>query len=105
MCRRWLRSFKAFLHDLGPRPQGHSLDRIDNDRDYTPGNVRWARRTEQNSNQRRNRFVVFRGDRLTVAEASRRMKISPFVVYGRLNNGWRVERALTTPVKPAVPGR
>jgi hypothetical protein len=99
MCESWLRSFEAFYADMGPRPKGHELDRIDVNGHYEPGNCRWIPRRQQFSNLRKNRFVEFEGERLTVMEASRRAGISPYVVYGRLNNGWSVERALTEPVK------
>jgi hypothetical protein len=94
MCDRWANSFEAFLADMGRRPPGTSLDRIDNDGPYAPGNCRWATRQEQNSNQRTNRRVILRGESVTVAEASRRAGIASYLVYGRLNHGWTLERAL-----------
>lgn len=60
VCEQWRSSFNAFMADLGRKPDpSYSLDRIDNDKDYEPGNCRWADRETQSRNQRRHKGKVW----------------------------------------------
>jgi len=93
VCRRW-RRFENFLADMGQPPAGLTLDRIDNNKGYSPANCRWATRTEQNNNSRFNRILSYRGKRLTVAQWARELHISAEVVRSRLRYGWTAREAL-----------
>jgi hypothetical protein len=95
MCDRWRNDFAAFIADMGRRPSSaHSLDRIDSNGDYTPDNCRWATISEQNNNRSFNRHLVMDGERVTVAEASRRTGICHATILDRLDRGWSDERAV-----------
>jgi hypothetical protein len=96
-CGRWA-SFDAFVEDMGPRPKGTTLDRIDNAKGYEPGNCRWATREQQNRNRRCARIIEWRGERKCVAEWAEAVGMPRKRVEQRLNWGWSVERALTEPV-------
>jgi hypothetical protein len=100
VCDRWRESFEAFLADVGPRPSPrHSIDRIDNDGNYEPGNVRWATREEQMRNRSTAHHVEAFGERLTAAEWSERKGIPYATLLARLAKGWPTEEALTRPVR------
>jgi hypothetical protein len=94
MCERWRDDFAAFLADMGLAPPRHSPDRINNDRDYEPGNCRWAAPKTQLRNKRNNRYVMVRGEKMSLAEAAERHGINYQKLRGRLNLGWSIERAL-----------
>lgn len=67
---------RYMLDNLGDRPPGFSLDRIDNSKGYTPGNLRWADRTTQATNRRGRRYVMYKGELMTQAAVARELKIS-----------------------------
>lgn len=75
MCDRWRESFEAFLEDMGLCPRDHSIERIDVNGNYEPANCRWANLVEQHSNRRDNRFIEVGGERVTLAQASRRLGV------------------------------
>ncbi len=95
VCERWTASFEAFLEDMGECPSNdHSLDRIDNDGHYEPGNVRWATRSQQARNTRTNRFVEFEGERVCLSDLDDRFGFRRGTVSQRLGRGDDLTRAL-----------
>ncbi|KMO40978.1 hypothetical protein [Methylobacterium aquaticum] len=101
VCRRWAGSFEAFYEDVGQRPSvEHSLDRINNERGYEPGNVRWATRREQMRNFRGNHVVRINGESMPLVEACERTGVPYDIARGRLRQGWSVARALNLPTNP-----
>ena len=97
VCERWRISFEAFLADMGPRPPGHSLDRIDNDGNYEPGNCRWATAREQAANTSATHRLTIGGEELALAELSRRAGLSRSALRYRMGKGESVESAATRP--------
>lgn len=86
VCCRWRDSFENFLADMGERPSPkHTIDRIDNDGNYEPGNCRWATRVEQANNKSDNVCITRDGVTKTVAEWCRELGLKPFTVYSRLS--------------------
>jgi hypothetical protein len=104
MCQRWRESFEAFKADLGERPgPEYSIERINNERGYEPGNCRWATDAEQRLNQRRTRWVTYQGETIRLADLVARLgRVEDYQsIAGRIFVlGWSVERAVSEPVKP-----
>ena len=95
VCERWLSSYAAFITDMGARPSSaHSLDRRDNDCDYSLDNCRWATAREQNNNRRINRLITFRGETYTLTEWARMLGMNYTTLQNRLDRGWSIEDAL-----------
>lgn len=106
VCATWNgpQGFDNFLRDVGPRPSSaHSLDRVDNDGNYEPGNVRWATKIEQNRNTTKNVFLTVGGERRTISEWCELRGLFHNTVRGRLSAGWSEERAINTPARPKLP--
>lgn len=107
ICDRWRHSFNHFLEDMGERPDGHTLDRKDSTKGYSPNNCRWATPLEQSRNRSSGRFLTFEGRTLTVSEWADVLNISREVLQSRVQLGWDASRIITTPyqarvAKPAV---
>jgi hypothetical protein len=79
--------------------EGLTLDRIDNNKGYSPDNCRWVTVKEQSNNRRSNTHLVFRGERKTVTQWADETGISRETLYKRLTNGWDAEKTLTTPTR------
>lgn len=96
VCDNWLGSFENFYQDMGERPIGMTLDRIDPDGDYCKENCRWATQQKQCVNRRHNFKVFFDGREQTLPEWSREIDIPLMTLRNRiLKLNWSVERALT----------
>lgn len=99
VCDRWIKSVENFYADIGNRPfDGASLDRIDNNGDYCPENVKWSDSVEQSRNKTTTRYVEFEGRRVKFIELCEAVGINYRTAASRLNLGWSVEITFTTPV-------
>jgi len=97
VCQEWL-SFENFLADMGERPEGMSLERIDNEQGYNKLNCKWATRQEQSRNKRTNRYITINGITLCFSDMCKKFSIDRDIVRDRLRSGWPEIEAFTTPV-------
>lgn len=100
VCEEW-KSYERFIADMGPAPSDkHSIDRINNDDGYHPGNCRWATPQEQGSNTSSNRRITHDGVTKTLMDWARSTGIERRTIAARIDHyGWSSDRALTTPVR------
>jgi len=87
----WVKSFEQFYADMGKRPPGTTLDRIDNDGDYTPWNCQWASPSQQSNNQRNTRKLTANGVTKTISEWALLLGISRDAIRSRLKRGQSIE--------------
>lgn len=102
VCARW-DSFESFLLDMGENPNGNSLERINNDGNYEPGNCKWATRKEQGRNTRTVIIVTFKGMTGCLSEICEKFCLRYKTVWNRIHvRRWPVEDALTFPIRKRV---
>jgi hypothetical protein len=86
VCEAW-RNFAIFYSDMGPRPAGATLDRIDGAKGYEPGNCRWATAQVQATNRRNVRLVTIDGETASLTEWARRAGVSDAAMHFRIRRG------------------
>lgn len=97
VCERW-ENFENFLSDMGHPPDGLTLDRTDNDGDYTPGNCKWKSRKEQSRNKRSNVLIEYQGKRLCISDVAEAISVAPQTLGKRIREGWPIDAAINHPV-------
>lgn len=98
VCERWANSFATFLADMGPKPSpSHSIDRINNEGDYFPGNCRWATKKEQDTNRRQTRLYTLYGKTMCLKDWAKYARITYDALRGRIDRqGMSLEVAINT---------
>lgn len=99
VCDEWRESASAFVRYVSPRPNGMTIERIDNERGYEPGNIRWATRAEQVRNRRNNIIVQLGEERLVLKDACARLGMSYDAIWRRLKRGATLQTVFNTPVQ------
>ena len=98
VCDEWINDFEVFFSDMGERPDNsYSIDRIDNDGNYTPENCRWASRQQQARNKSESDLTLYNGESKTLIEWCEDLNLNYRTVKSRLKTGWSVHDALNKP--------
>jgi hypothetical protein len=98
VCEAWL-DFSNFLKDMGERPDGKTIDRIDNTKGYSLDNCRWATPIQQGNNRKNNVILTHNGISKTVTEWCKDLELSYTAIIKRANAGWADDKILSTPVR------
>lgn len=96
VCDEWL-TFEGFIKDMGMRHKKMTLERINNELGYSKDNCKWATRKEQANNRRTNVKLEYNGKVMTISQWADKVGLKKDVLKARIERGWSVERALTTP--------
>ncbi len=96
VCTKWKQSFQTFFEDMGPRPsKDYSINRIDNDGDYTPSNCEWATSREQSRNTIKTRIISYQGKTQCLKDWAKELSLNYDTTISRLNVGYSVKEAFT----------
>lgn len=95
ICSRW-DDFHAFVKDMGPRPKGYTLDRIDNNQGYSPENCRWASRKQQQRNRREAVFVTIQGIEYRAVELAEKAGVKTDTIISRAKRGLPYEKVMSS---------
>lgn len=98
VCREWL-EFEKFITDMGARPEGMTLDRIDSAKGYFKENCRWATLHQQNTNRKSNVNITHNGQTKTLTDWARTYGIAKERLHARLKAGWPFQHAISTTAK------
>jgi hypothetical protein len=96
ICEDW-RTFENFLRDMGERPDGTTIDRIDCNGNYEPSNCRWATHRAQTNNRNVTRMITANGETMALTDWSRKIGIKPITLEKRIKSGWSDDDAINTP--------
>lgn len=95
ICDRWKSSFDVFVEDMGPRPEGFLIDRIDNDGSYAPENCRWVSHKESQRNQRRTHYIIIDGAKVRAIEVAEMLGLKTDTIISRAAKGLAVNELLS----------
>lgn len=97
VCKRWRDSFVNFLQDMGKKPgKGYHLDRLDNNKGYSPTNCKWVKAKTNFNNRRSCKFITYKGETLTMGQWEEKLGYSKGLIHSRIKAGWSEKRAIET---------
>jgi hypothetical protein len=99
VCSRWVESYEAFMVDMGTRPAGWSIERIENNGNYEPTNCKWAPMSVQQRNRRGNVLVALYGVEMILSDACRKLGAAPTHAYWYINKGCTAQEAVHELIK------
>jgi len=97
-CSRW-DDFSLFKEDMGDRPTGYTLDRIDNNKGYSKENCRWSSKKTQSRNQERRKLYTYKGESKLLVEWCELLGLTFWSLSRRVALGWTIEEAIEVPIR------